>query len=323
VSSASQNMIEGDAFAISPVTAFTKGIFVSLLAGACVFFSIKTYKWGNCRWRPKRIPFRQRLAALQGGARQTCHTCCAVPVAALSACHRYLQGTGVQGHLQGRPLKEPRETPPSSAVHSEGSVHTEESVHSEPRETPPSSSADGASASEITELGWLLLMIGCVICPGFNLLALCLCRRRKRADLGDGDLGGDLGDGDLGGDLGDGDLGGDLGADLGAGETVDGLEAAADGFGVDASPEVVAVAASPEVATMEREAIEREASSTPCAVNAPGKGNVMDNVYVAALRASQKHEYERGWIGDREHRARLVVAWVAHLAVRQWARQSY
>ena len=46
----------------------------------------------------------------------------------------------------------------------------------------------------------------------------------------------------------------------------------------------------------------------------------MDNVYVAALRASQKHEYERGWIGDREHRARLVVAWVAHLAVRQWAR---
>ena len=85
-------------------------------------------------------------------------------------------------------------------------------------------------------------MIGCVICPGFNLLALCLCRRRKRADLGDGDLGGDLGGGDLGGDLGDGDLGGDLGADLGAGETVDGLEAAADGFGVDASPEVVTLA---------------------------------------------------------------------------------
>jgi len=282
------------------VTAFTKGIFVSLLAGACIFISIKTYKWGNCRWRPKRIPFRQRLVVLQGGIRRTCRTCCAVPAAALSTCHR---------HLQGDPLNRPRETPSSSAVHSEGSVHSEElvhreePVHSEVRGAPQSSSAGGASVSELTELGWLLLTVGCVICPGFNLLAICLCRRRKRADLGDGDLG----DGDLAADLGAG-----IGADLGAGESTDGSE--------------VAVAASPEVATMERDATEREVASSP-AVNAPqrhfkislptstGKGGVMDNIYLAALRASRNDEYKRGWIGDREHTARLVTVWVAHFAV--------
>ena len=206
MSTSNQNMFEGDAFAISPVTALTKGVFVALLAGVCIFFSIKTYKWGNCRWRPKPNPFRQRLVVLQGGIRRTCRTCCAVPAAALSTCHR---------HLQGEPLNEQRETPPSSAVHSEGSVHSEESAHSEVRGAPQSSSAGGASVSELTELGWFLLTIGCVICPGFNLLAICLCRRRKRADLGDGDLE----DGDLAADLGAG-----IGADLGAGESADGSE---------------------------------------------------------------------------------------------------
>ena len=42
-------------------------------------------------------------------------------------------------------------------------------------------------AHELTEIGWLVLVIGCVICPGLNLLALCLCRQRKLERRGGGD----------------------------------------------------------------------------------------------------------------------------------------
>ena len=32
---------------------------------------------------------------------------------------------------------------------------------------------------ELTQIGWMVLVFGCLVCPGFNLLALCFCRKTK------------------------------------------------------------------------------------------------------------------------------------------------
>ena len=36
---------------------------------------------------------------------------------------------------------------------------------------------------ELTELGWMVLVFGCIVCPGFNLLALCCCRRKRQVPV--------------------------------------------------------------------------------------------------------------------------------------------
>lgn len=65
------------------MTAFTKGVFVSLLAAACIYVSVVIFKWGNSRWRKKATPFRKRVAALQAAAFRYC--------CPLATCRRCLQ----------------------------------------------------------------------------------------------------------------------------------------------------------------------------------------------------------------------------------------
>ena len=132
-------------FTIAPVTALTQGVIASTIAFFMIFICSYAYRWGNSRARrPRKFvkKLRRRLKRAIRCCQHTYRRCCRLP----------------------EPLD------------AEGDLSEATQGPSTPR------AADGTpliKEQELSQLGWMVLIFGCILCPGFNLLALCFCRKTR------------------------------------------------------------------------------------------------------------------------------------------------
>ena len=172
------SLFANDALAISPVTALTKGVVVSLMAASCVWLCVALFRWGLSRYRKKSVPLRQRVAiararirrGIRRAIRRARRSCC--------CCRRVELDAGPAPMAAPEAPRGVRES--AAAFDATAGPEIIEDAHactSASHRSSPQITED--EITEITELGWLLLLVGCVICPGFNLLALCFCRRKR------------------------------------------------------------------------------------------------------------------------------------------------
>lgn len=68
----SPDLVSSDSFVLSPITAFTQGVLVSLLATAITFVFVKIFHLGNRRFRKKTRGLRTQAQGVIGQLRHVC-----------------------------------------------------------------------------------------------------------------------------------------------------------------------------------------------------------------------------------------------------------
>ena len=68
-------MVSGS-FEISPVSALTKGVVISLIVSAAMVFIVMAFKWGNSRWRTPAGRYRARARAFATRVHKTLNVVC-------------------------------------------------------------------------------------------------------------------------------------------------------------------------------------------------------------------------------------------------------
>jgi len=138
----SSTHLNGETFIISPVESLTQGLIASLITLSIITMCAYIFKWGNSRRRKPSATKKYLTKAYRAWR---------------------LMRARARGEVSPEPV-------PVAGNSTSKPLHVK--------------AADGTTQceerSELTQLGKLIIVIGCLVCPGFHLMALCLCRRRRR-----------------------------------------------------------------------------------------------------------------------------------------------
>jgi len=155
---AQADFVANDTFTIAPITAITQGIIAAAIALGVISMCALVFRWGNSR---RKKPSVWKLYARKLGRN------CWHMGHDLMKRQRKMRGKASEADLA-------EEEELAKAKLAADEAQAAEQAEAE---------AEGLTIvekSELTQIGWLVLYIGCVVCPGFNMLALCFCRRKKR-----------------------------------------------------------------------------------------------------------------------------------------------
>ena len=140
-----ENALSLDTFSISPVTALTQGVISSMGTMGFILFCAYVFTASNSRQRKgmgilKQIRYVRRK---------------------LGKCRRACERWYKRHNFDDDDDDEIPDTPPSE------------------EEEPPEGMAY-VNETYLTQIGWVVLVAGCIACPGCNLLALYFCKRKRR-----------------------------------------------------------------------------------------------------------------------------------------------
>ncbi len=177
--------IDNSTFTIAPITALTQGLIASLIALLVIWICVYIFRFGNSRIRKPRRDWslrgcvagvlsclnelRQFSPKKKGMSKSTRLT----QQQLQRSNTQQMRRSSTQGSLSARRSSGSESSQAAAESSVKGRAKTREASR-----TPSSQAA--AQGTELTQIGWIILVAGFVVCPGFNLLALCLCRRKRR-----------------------------------------------------------------------------------------------------------------------------------------------
>jgi len=142
--------IDSSMFTIAPISAITSGVIASTMALLTISFCNYVFRWGNSR-RKKPYPWVE-------------------PVKAAKAKYRSYRRKWRRWYFRVR-----GKVAPASSVD-----WLEEDSRDDEEEEPFGGAQVVDEKPGLTQLGWIAFVVGCVVCPGFNMLVLCLPCFRKQ-----------------------------------------------------------------------------------------------------------------------------------------------
>jgi len=145
--------IESSMFTIAPISALSSGVIASGMALLTISFCAYVFRWGNSR-RRKPYPWVE-------------------PVKAAKAKYRSYRRKWRRWYFRVRGKVAP--------VTSVDWLEEDSRDDDDDDEEEPFGGAQVVDEKPgLTQLGWIAFIVGCVVCPGFNMLVLCLPCFRKQ-----------------------------------------------------------------------------------------------------------------------------------------------
>jgi len=164
--------VETATFTIAPITAATQGVVASGIALIMIMICSYVFRWGNSRQKKPSVT-KVYAKKARKHAKQASH-----------------QAAKRLRRMRGKTTEADRAEDADRAQRAEQA----RAVAEQKREAAQRERAEAAEEAaeletqglrmvekwELTQLGKLVLVAGCIVCPGFNLLALVFCREKRR-----------------------------------------------------------------------------------------------------------------------------------------------